>query len=162
MSTVTVPKNSCGTHDTSSRSTVFSVLRNLLDNACGIAQSHRRHRGLRTLVRRRRYLCDNRIESFGTRSFSAPPCQDPDSCGYADPCEDPDSHGYSALLPASLTRSPLCIDQDAVEERDVAESSGQKRSDGMRERALGLGTELRQERASAATLRAAFEKGMYI
>lgn len=52
-------------------------------------------------------------------------------------------------------------DQDAVEERDAAESSGQKRSEGMRQRELTLGMELRAERACAATLRAASEKGTW-
>ena len=93
ISTATVPKNSCGTHDTSSRSTAFSVLRKLQNNTCGIAQSHRRYRGLSTPGRRRRYLCDNRMKSFGIRFFSHPLCQDHDPCGDADPREDPDSSG---------------------------------------------------------------------
>ena len=68
-------------------------LRKLLDNTSGIAQSHRRYTALRTSVRRRRYLCDNRIKSFGTRCFSATPVPRPDPCGDADPCEDPDFYG---------------------------------------------------------------------
>ena len=88
-----MPNKSCATHDTSFRSTAFSVLRELLDNTCGIAQSHQRYRGLRSPVRRRQYLCDNRIKSLGIRCFPHPPCQDPDPCGDANPCEDSDSYG---------------------------------------------------------------------
>lgn len=68
------------------------------------------------------------------------------------------SPSFPLFLSLSLTLV-LLGDQEAVEERDAAESSGQKRSDGMRQRELTLGKELRAERACTATLRAASEKG---
>ena len=87
MSTVTVPKYSSGAHDTSSRSTGPSSTK-CWNTTRGIAQPHRRYRGLRT-----GYLCDNRIKSIGTRFFFAPLCEDPDMCRDADMCEDPDDYG---------------------------------------------------------------------
>lgn len=44
-------------------------------------------------------------------------------------------------------------------ERDEAESAVQKRGDGVRQRALGLAAELREEKALNAQLRAASEEG---
>ena len=64
-----MPKYSSGAYDTNSRSTGLSSTK-CWNTTRGIAQPHRRYRGLRT-------LCDNRIKSLGTRFFSNPCAKTP-------------------------------------------------------------------------------------
>lgn len=63
------------------------------------------------------------------------------------------------FLPFSASSSCFSRVQEAVEERDEAESSVQKRGESVRQRALHLAAELREERALTAKLKAASEKG---
>ena len=79
MSTVTVPKYSSGAHDTSSRSTGLSSTK-CWKTTRGIAQPHRRYRGLRTLCGDHDTGAIIELDHLEP-VFFAPLCEDPDDYG---------------------------------------------------------------------------------
>ena len=86
-----MPKYSSGAHDTSSRSIGLSSTK-CWSTTRGIAQPHRRYRGLRTVCGDHDTCAIIELNHLEP-GFFAPLCEDPDMCRDADMCEDTDDYG---------------------------------------------------------------------